>query len=83
MGKTYDHIANECEKLGISVGELSRKADIDRSVLHAWKIKEPKTLQTWRRIKSVLKHLKAAKIEPDKPTRPTDGDEPMQDFTGS
>ena len=73
MGKTYDRIAAKCEELGITVGELSRRANVDRSVLHSWKVKEPKTLQTWRKIKATLRRLQAI----DKPTAPPDQDEPM------
>lgn len=84
MGKTYDHIAAKCGELGITVGQLSRKANVDRSVLHSWKVKEPKTLETYWKLKRTLRRLKAKAVDPDKPTTPPDQDEPMgNEFTGS
>jgi hypothetical protein len=80
MGKTYRRIKAECDKLGLSVGALCRRADIDRSILSFWKKSEPKTLQILAALKLELRK------EAEKQKQAQDAyDKPEEDilFTGS
>lgn len=41
----HNYITSEAETLGISVSEVCRRANINRSVFQNWKGEQPKTLQ--------------------------------------
>lgn len=60
-GATYQEIVNECEKLGISISKLCRKADVDRMVLQRWKNGDPKSIQILNALRESIKQLKKEK----------------------
>lgn len=54
---TYSSLKAECEKAGISLSQLCREADVDRSVVERWKTKDPKSIETLNALKSALARI--------------------------
>lgn len=57
--KVYDYIAFTAAQHGVSISEVCRQADVDRSVVERWKEDDPKSIQTFRKLQTVLGTLGA------------------------
>lgn len=57
-GKTYIALKNKCDELGITISQLCRRADVDRSIPERWKAKDPKTLETLDALNKALQDIK-------------------------
>jgi transcriptional regulator with XRE-family HTH domain len=56
---TYSSLKSECEAAGISLSQLCREADVDRSVVERWKEKDPKSIQTLNTLREALERIKS------------------------
>lgn len=55
---TYSSLKSECDSLGISISQLCREADVDRSVVERWKSKDPKSIEILNSLKGALERIK-------------------------
>lgn len=65
MENTFNYLKSECEKLGVSLSEVCRRAGVDRSVIERWKKKEPKTVQILRRLEEAITDIKTNGLKSD------------------
>lgn len=56
---TYSSLKAECEEAGISLSQLCREADVDRSVIERWKNKDPKSIEILNSLREALERLKS------------------------
>ena len=61
MTPTYEFIKESCEAVDISINELCKLAEIDRSKIQRWKTKEPECIVHLRKITGVLDTLRQQK----------------------
>lgn len=54
----YENIVKKCEDLGISISELCRNANVNRSILARWKNQTPKSIEILNKLNNELKKIK-------------------------
>lgn len=57
---SYKYIEEVCRKIGISISELCRRADVSRHLLKDWKNGDPKSIKELKKVNAVLEELKKA-----------------------
>lgn len=71
---TYERINALCAQNGLSINEVCRAADVDRSILERWKKAEPKTLRILRAIEDAIASVAAVAEAVEEPAKAA-GDE--------
>lgn len=54
VGTAYQTIKEKCDRAGIPVSELCRRAGVDRSLLERWRISDPSSIETFKKLNDVL-----------------------------
>ena len=57
MTSTYERLKEAAEAAGSTLSEVCRKANVDRSVIERWKVKEPKTIGTLNALHKAIKEV--------------------------
>ena len=52
---TYQRIAESCAKKGVSINQICRTANVERSTLERWKKREPNTLRILWALEKAIK----------------------------